>query len=333
MASNGIEAHELTREFKGGVLAVAGIDLHVAEGEIYGFLGPNGAGKSTTVHMLTTLLPPTSGRATVAGFDIVRQGPAVRRAIGAALQEAALDPILTGREHMRLQTALHAVPREQRRSRGDELLERVGLTAAADRKVRTYSGGMKRRLDLALALVHRPRLLFLDEPTTGLDPQSRSALWQEVARLAKEDGVTVFLTTQYLEEADVLCDRVGIIDRGKIVAEGTPNELKGTIGRSTVDVVPADHEQRDRVADVLMQFGELTQASPHGIAVLLAGDEYALADVIRALDAEGLHVEHLQLHAPSLDDVFLAKTGRTLEGAEKEQEAEQEQKQKAELVK
>src|SRR5215467_6358280 len=221
MASKGIEAEKLVREFKGGVVAVAGIDLEVAEGEIYGFLGPNGAGKSTTVHMLTTLLPPTSGTATVAGFDIVRQGPAVRKAIGAALQEAALDPMLTGREHMRLQTALHAVPRDERRGRGDALLERVGLTAAADRKVKTYSGGMKRRLDLALALVHRPRMLFLDEPTTGLDPQSRAALWDEVRRLA-DDGVTVFLTTQYLEEADVLADRLGIIDRGRIVAEGTP---------------------------------------------------------------------------------------------------------------
>jgi ABC-2 type transport system ATP-binding protein len=320
--AKGIAAAGLVREFKGGVLAVAGIDLHVAEGEIYGFLGPNGAGKSTTVHMLTTLLPPTAGRATVAGFDIVHEGPQVRKAIGAALQEAALDPILTGREHMRLQTALHALPREERQPRGDELLERVGLTAAADRKVRTYSGGMKRRLDLALALVHRPRILFLDEPTTGLDPQSRSALWQEVARLAKEDGVTVFLTTQYLEEADVLCDRVGIIDQGKIVAEGSPAALKASIGRPTVDVVPADHEQRDRVADVLRQFGELTQASPNGVAVLLAGDEFGLADVVRALDAEELHVDHLQLHAPSLDDVFLAKTGRTLEGAEQEQQTE-----------
>ena len=331
MAPKGIEARSLAREYKGGVVAVAGIDLHVDEGEIYGFLGPNGAGKSTTVHMLTTLLPPSSGTATVAGFDIVKQGPAVRKAIGAALQEAALDPILTGREHMRLQTALHAVPREERKPRGDELLERVGLTAAADRKVKTYSGGMKRRLDLALALVHRPRILFLDEPTTGLDPQSRSALWQEVARLAKEDGVTVFLTTQYLEEADVLCDRVGIIDRGQIVAEGTLTELKATIARSTVDVVPKDHEQRDRVADVLSQFGELTQASPHGVAVLLSDDDVGLAEVVRALDAEGLDVEQLQLHAPSLDDVFLAKTGRTLEGAEKEQEEEGEQK--AELVK
>ncbi len=320
MASGlGIEAEGLVREFKGGIRAVAGIDLTVAEGEIYGFLGPNGAGKSTTVHMLTTLLPPSAGRASVAGFDVVREGPKVRASIGAALQEAALDSLLTGREHMRLQTALHALPRELRKERAEELLERVGLTAAADRKVSTYSGGMKRRLDLGLALVHRPRILFLDEPTTGLDPQSRSALWQEVGRLAKEEGVTVFLTTQYLEEADVLADRVGIIDQGRIVAEGTPAALKAEIARPTVEVVPADPEQREAVARVLMQFGELTQASPHGVAVRLEGDEFGLADVVRALDAEELHVAHLQLDAPSLDDVFLAKTGRTLEGAGSEQ--------------
>src|SRR3954463_7821174 len=239
---HGIEAEGLVREFK-GVRAVDGIDLVVAPGEIYGFLGPNGAGKSTTVHMLTTLLPPTAGRATVAGYDVVKQGPLVRKAIGAALQEAALDPLLTGRDHMRLQTALHGLPRNERAARGDELLERVGLTGAADRKVGRYSGGMKRRLDLALALVHRPRILFLDEPTTGLDPQSRSALWSEVGRLAKEDGVTVFLTTQYLEEADVLADRVGIIDRGRIVAEGTPAALKAEVGESTIEAVPADAAQ------------------------------------------------------------------------------------------
>jgi ABC-2 type transport system ATP-binding protein len=219
MAANGIEVAGLVKEFKKGPRAVDGIDLIVAPGEIYGFLGPNGAGKSTTVHMLVTLLPPTAGTARVAGFDVVREGPQVRGAIGAALQEAALDPLLTARDHMRLQTTLHGLPRSERRPRGDELLGRVGLIDAADRKVKTYSGGMKRRLDLALALVHRPRILFLDEPTTGLDPQSRTALWEEVGRLAREEGVTVFLTTQYLEEADVLADRVGIIDHGHIVAE------------------------------------------------------------------------------------------------------------------
>jgi ABC-2 type transport system ATP-binding protein len=314
----GIEAQRLVREFK-DVRAVDGIDLAVSEGEIYGFLGPNGAGKSTTVHMLTTLLPPTDGSARVAGFDVVKDGPKVRAAIGAALQEAALDPLLTGREHLRLQMALHAVPRGERRARGDELLERVGLEAAADRKVRTYSGGMKRRLDLALALVHGPRILFLDEPTTGLDPQSRTALWAEVGRLAREDAVTVFLTTQYLEEADVLADRVGIIDHGRIVAEGTPNSLKAEIGHPTVEVVPADPEQRPELADILAQFGEPAQISPKSLAVRLTGDDFSLADVVRALDQVGLHVEHLQLHAPSLDDVFLAKTGRTLEGAGSEQ--------------
>src|SRR3954466_11368942 len=211
-ASAGIEVEGLVREFKNGPRAVDGIHLRVAPGEIYGFLGPNGAGKSTTVLMLTTLLPPTSGTARVAGHDIRREGARVRASIGAALQEAALDPLLTGRDHMRLQTTLQGGPKAERRARADELLERVGLIEAANRKVGGYSGGMKRRLDLALALVHRPRILFLDEPTTGLDIQSRTALWGEVSRLASDDGVTVFLTTQYLEEADVLADRVGIID-------------------------------------------------------------------------------------------------------------------------
>src|SRR5262245_58787120 len=240
MPERAIEVEGLVREFKGGIRAVDGIDLHVSSGEIYGFLGPNGAGKSTTVLVLTTLPPPTAGRALVGGFDVVREGPQVRSVIGAALQEAALDPMLTGAEHLRLQTALHGLPRDVRQARSRELLERVGLTEAADRKVGGYSGGMKRRLDLALALVHRPSILFLDEPTTGLDPQSRSALLQEVGRLAHEESVTVFLTTQYLEEADVLADRVGIIDHGKIVAEGTPEVLKAEIARPRLEAVPAE---------------------------------------------------------------------------------------------
>ncbi len=235
-----IEVDGLVREFRKGPRAVDGIDLAVSPGEIYGFLGPNGAGKSTTVLMLTTLLPPTSGRASVGGFDIVRQGSQVRASIGAALQEAALDSILTGREHLLLQATLQGVSKATRVRRAQELLERVGLTEAADRRVGGYSGGMKRRLDLALALVHGPRILFLDEPTTGLDLQSRTALWSEVSRLAHDEGMTVFLTTQYLEEADALADRVGIIDRGKIVAEDTPARLKAEIGSPTVEVVPAD---------------------------------------------------------------------------------------------
>ncbi|MFL5899410.1 MAG: ATP-binding cassette domain-containing protein [Solirubrobacterales bacterium] len=321
-AIGGIEVDGLVREFKNGPRAVDAIDLEVAPGEIYGFLGPNGAGKSTTVLMLTTLLPPTAGTARVAGFDVVREGPRVRGAIGAALQEAALDPLLTGREHMRLQTALHGLGKPERETRSNELLERVGLSDAADRKVGGYSGGMKRRLDLALALAHRPRILFLDEPTTGLDIQSRTALWDEVARLAGEDGVTVFLTTQYLEEADALANRVGIIDHGRIVAEGTPAELKAEIGRPTVEAVPHDAADRERMASTLGRFGETAASSPRAVAVRLRGGEAQLADVVRALDAENIAIEHLQLHAPSLDDVFLAKTGRSLEGAGEADEAE-----------
>jgi ABC-2 type transport system ATP-binding protein len=313
--TNSIEAENLVRVFKKGPRAVDGIDLRVEPGEIYGFLGPNGAGKSTTVLVLTTLLPPTSGTARVGGYDVVSEGPQVRRTIGAALQEAALDPFLTGRDHLRLQTAMHGISGQERIDRTRELLERVGLSEAADRKVAGYSGGMKRRLDLALALAHRPRILFLDEPTTGLDVQSRTALWEEVGRLAKEDGVTVFLTTQYLEEADVLADRVGIIDHGRIVAEGTPEELKGEIEASTVEAVAANPEEHDTVARVLEGFGVLTTGSPGSVAVQLASSDGNLAQIVRSLDSAGVHIAHLHVHEPTLDDVFLAKTGRHLEGA------------------
>src|SRR5512133_1285589 len=317
----GIVVEGLVRTFKGDIHAVDDIDLEVAAGEIYGFLGPNGAGKSTTVHMLTTLLPPTAGRATVAGFDVVGQGADVRRNIGAALQDTALDNFLTGREHMDLQAGLNGLAKADRTRRGDELLERVGLTEAADRKVGGYSGGMKRRLDLAMALVHGPSILFLDEPTTGLDPQSRSALWDEVERLARDDGVTVFLTTQYLEEADVLADRVGIIDRGLIVAEGTPDELKRDIGGDAVEAIPADPHDLERAAAVLSRFGEPAAHSPKGAGVRLSQGAEQLPDIVRALDEAGIALAHLKLHSPSLDDVFLAKTGRSLEGAGEESEA------------
>src|SRR5689334_7998096 len=310
---HGIEAIGLRRQFK-EIEAVAGIDLRVMPGEIYGFLGPNGAGKSTTVHMLTTLLPPSGGRATVAGFDVVKQGPQVRGAIGAALQEAALDPFLTGVEHLRLQASLHGIRGDERKRLIAQLLDRVGLTSAGNRKVRTYSGGMKRRLDLALALIHDPSILFLDEPTTGLDPQSRTALWDEVGRLARDEGVTVFLTTQYLEEADVLADRVGIIDHGHIVAEGTPAQLKAQIGKPTLEAVPTDEADSGRLADVFARFGDPCGAAHDGVAVRLRSGEVQLAELVRALDAEGLRFENLQLHQPTLDDVFLAKTGRSLEG-------------------
>jgi ABC-2 type transport system ATP-binding protein len=314
---NNIEAEGLVKEFD-GQRAVDGVSLVVDPGEIYGFLGPNGAGKSTTVHMLTTLLPPTSGTARVAGFDVTRQGARVRASIGVALQAAALDAHLNAWEHMDLQTALQGVPKGERERRGKELLERVGLIDAADRRVGGYSGGMKRRLDLALALVHRPRVLFLDEPTTGLDPQSRTALWEEVARLVQEEGMTVFLTTQYLEEADVLADRVGIIDNGEIVAEDTPAALKAEIGQPTMEAVPLESADSAAVGEVLARFGELASATNKGVAVRLRPGVDDLAEVIRALDAEGLRVSNVELHAPTLDDVFLAKTGRSLEGAAEE---------------
>jgi ABC-2 type transport system ATP-binding protein len=245
----------------------------------------------------------------------VKEGPAVRDVIGVALQDAALDLLLTGREHMRLQGGLHGLSSEAIERRGDSLLHRVGLTEAADRRVGGYSGGMKRRLDLALALLHEPSILFLDEPTTGLDVQSRAAVWEEVARLAREDGVTVFLTTQYLEEADSLADRVGIIDRGRIVAEGTPTELKAQIGRPSVEAVPVDAAQLERLEAVFARFGERLPAARGAAAVRLTDGTEELADVVRAIDDEGIKVVDLKLHAPSLDDVFLAKTGRLLEGA------------------
>ena len=314
-ASNGIEVEGLVREFKNGPRAVDGIELEVSPGEIYGFLGPNGAGKSTTVHMLTTLLPPTAGTASVAGYNIVRDGAAVRDVIGVALQDAALDQLLTGREHMKLQGGLHGLTSQEIADRGDALLERVGLAEAADRRVGGYSGGMKRRLDLALALIHSPQVLFLDEPTTGLDVQSRAALWDEVSGLARREGVTVFLTTQYLEEADSLADRVGIIHRGRIVAEGTPAALKAQVGRPTLEAVPAETGQMDRLGAVLARFGDPLPVSNGSAAVRLADGTEELADVVRRLDSEGIKVADLQLHAPSLDDVVLAKTGRSLEGA------------------
>ena len=243
----------------------------------------------------------------------------MRASIGAALQEAALDHLLTGRDHLRLQTMLQGLPRDVRATRTDELLERVGLAEAADRKVGGYSGGMKRRLDLALALVHWPRVLFLDEPTTGLDPQSRTALWDEVARLAREDGVTVFLTTQYLEEADVLADRVGIIDHGRIVAEGTPTALKAEIGRASVHAIAAQQQDEPRIAELLDRYGE--PLGDGDLAVRL-DPGIGLADVVRGLDAEGIELLDVELRAPTLDDVFLAKTGRTLEGAAENEDAE-----------
>ena len=291
-----------------------GVDLHVTEGEVFGFLGPNGAGKSTTVRMLTTLLSLTEGRAIVAGHDVSTEPHLVRREIGVALQEAAIDPIMTGRELLRLQSVLHGLKRKTAMARSAELLERVGLSAAADRRVGTYSGGMKRRLDLALSLVHEPEVLFLDEPTTGLDPTSRQALWEEVRRLNTEFGTTVMLTTQYLEEADQLANRIAIIDGGKIVREGEPGALKAAVGEPTLRL-DIDPERHDVARDVLAAFGEFRPAREGRVAIGLVGGAARMADVVRALDEASIEVLHMELDAPSLDDVFAEATGRRLEGA------------------
>jgi ABC-2 type transport system ATP-binding protein len=317
-----IEVEQLERLFEGGILAVAGIDLEVAEREIYAFLGPNGAGKTTTVRMLTTLLRPTGGSARVAGFDVVADAANVRRSIGVALQEAALDPLMTGRELMHLQATLHGLPRDEAKRRAHALLNRVGLIEAADRRVGTYSGGMRRRLDLASALVHDPKVLFLDEPTTGLDPISRMTIWEEVRKL-NDEGTTVFLTTQYLEEADQLADRVGIIDEGRMAAEGTPAALKAQIGRSHLEVTIAD-DAGERAEAILARFGEPMPSRDSVLMVSLARGASDVAPIVRALDDAGLCVESLNLVQPTLDDVFVAKTGRHLEGAGEQQEEEAE---------
>ncbi|MBA2566205.1 MAG: ATP-binding cassette domain-containing protein [Thermoleophilaceae bacterium] len=308
-----IETNALERSFD-ELRAVAGIDMAVAEGEIYAFLGPNGAGKTTTVRMLTTLLRPTAGTARVAGHDVVGDPGAVRRQIGVALQEAALDPLMTGAELVRLQATLHGIARAEGRWKAAALLERVGLSDASSRRIGTYSGGMRRRLDLAAALVHEPRVLFLDEPTTGLDPASRQAIWDEVRNL-NAGGTTVFLTTQYLEEADQLADRVGIIDEGLMRVEGTPGALKAQVGSPHLELSLADGGA-ERAEPVLARFGEVQPPRDGVVQVGLARGAAEIATVVLALDDAGLTVESLELVQPTLDDVFLAETGRHLEGAD-----------------
>ena len=308
-----IVAENLVRHF-GDVEAVNGINLQVNAGEIFGFLGPNGAGKSTVVRMLTTLLRPTSGKAFVAGFDVAKHPNEVRQRIGVALQDAAIDPLMTGVELLRLQAVLYAIPKSKMKSRADELLERFGLTAAADRRVGTYSGGMRRRLDLALSLIHQPTVLFLDEPTTGLDPMSRVSLWEEVRRLNNE-GTTVMLTTQYLEEADQLADRIAIIDKGVIVREGKPQELKAGVGFPTL-VINVSRDQHELAKSILMGFGDLRPTAEGTLGVGLRGGAEAVTDVVRKLDESSIRVQHLELNEPSLDDVFAEATGHRLEGAQ-----------------
>jgi ABC-2 type transport system ATP-binding protein len=292
------------------------VDIAVEPGEIYGFLGPNGAGKTTLVRVLTTLLKPTAGSAVVAGADVVRETEAVRFRIGVALQEASIDPGQTGRELLELQARLFAIPKVTAKARVAELIDLVDLGDAIDRRVGTYSGGMRRRLDLALALVHDPEILFLDEPTTGLDPVSRRQIWDEVRRLNRDHGLTVFLTTQYLEEADELADRVGIIANGRIVAEGTPAELKRTIGR---DVVVAEIEGDVVAARAALEaLGDVESVHTAGseLTAVVSDGPAAVAGIAVALnDAADVRVIQLSFRRPSLDDVFLEVTGARIAAA------------------
>ena len=315
-SSPAVEARGLVRVF-GEKRAVDGVDLDIPRGQIYGFLGPNGAGKSTTVRMLTTLLNPTSGTARVAGHDIAGDTENVRLRIGVALQESALDPKQTGREILDMQGRLYGLDRAARNERIAELERLVDIGDAMDAMVSTYSGGMKRRLDLAAALVHKPEVLFLDEPTTGLDPVSRASVWAEVRRLNEEMGMTIFLTTQYLEEADALAHRVGIIARGRIVADGTPAELKRSIG-SDVVIVSVAEGQGALAGDTLRGVKGLDHVEVKGDRVIVGVSDggAALSPVAVALSSAGVKVNELTLRTPTLDDVFLEMTGNRMEEGE-----------------
>ena len=324
MSEAAIEARSLARSFVEDVEAVRGIDLAVRRGEIFGFLGPNGAGKTTTVRMLCTLLPPTSGTALIDGLDVDREGHEVRTRIGVALQEIGLDPVQTGRELLELQCGLYGIEGDAATRRADELLGIVDLQDAADRRIKGYSGGMKRRLDLAAALVHQPSILFLDEPTTGLDPVSRRAIWEEVRRI-NAGGATVFLTTQYLEEADELCDRLAIIDDGRIVAEGEPERLKAEIGNDVVSIgLNGADPARTRAALEGLPGLERIVGGQGSMSLFVEDGAGSIVEIVRRLEAASISAGAISVARPSLDDVFLEATGRHLapeEGPGQEPEA------------
>jgi ABC-2 type transport system ATP-binding protein len=309
-----IETHGLRRTFRsrtGTVEAVAGVDLRVEAGEVFGFLGPNGAGKTTTLRMLSTLLPPTGGEATVAGCDLRREPKKVRERIGYVCQLGGTDPMVTGRMELEFQARLYGASATEARKRTREMLSALELEACADRTTGTYSGGQRRRLDVGLGLIHGPKLLFLDEPTTGLDPQGRARLWGEVRRL-RDSGVTVFLTTHYLEEADALCDRLAIIDHGRIVAEGTPAQLKREIAGDLITLgLAAD---RDRALELLLSQPFVRQGKPEGDGLRLYVDhgDAAMPTILRLLDGAGFQIQTIAMSRPSLDDVFLQQTGHSL---------------------
>jgi daunorubicin resistance ABC transporter ATP-binding subunit len=317
-----VVVEDLVKVYPGGTRAVDGIGFTVASGEFFGFLGPNGAGKSTTLKVLSTLIRKTSGRVIVAGHDVDRDPKAVRKSIGFAMQDVGLDDLSTGRNFLELQGVLFGLTRKQSKARASELLELVGLSDVAKRKVGTYSGGMRRRIDLVAALVHRPTLLFLDEPTTGLDPQSRVAIWEHLDKLSRE-GVTIFLTTQLMDEADRLCRRIAIIDHGRIVAAGSPQTLKEEVGGDVVHVrIAGDDPAVATTADGrIAQAEAIVRAQPYvmnvvaqppSLAITVKDGSAAAADLMRTLHEAGFQVATISVARPSLDDVFLKHTGRTI---------------------
>ena len=313
MSNREIVVEELEKEYPGDVVAVDGISLHVDAGQIYGFLGPNGAGKSTTVKILTTLALPTAGKATVGGYDVVTQAGEVRRIAGVALQDIGLDPLMKSLELLTMQGRLFGAGRHEAHTRAEELVNLVRLGDAVDRQVGTYSGGMKRRLDLAMALVHEPEILFLDEPTTGLDPASRRDVWREVRRLNEQLGMTIFLTTQYLEEADELADMISIIDQGKIVKTGSPAALKASLGKESLNLVFSERETAERAEAILRPLAENTQIDRVTVRVYMEDVARQIPSIVEKLHQAGIDPVSLTLTQPTLDDVFLQVTGSTLD--------------------
>jgi ABC-2 type transport system ATP-binding protein len=316
MNDHEIVVQDLVKSYPGKVTAVQGINFRVEAGSIFGFLGPNGAGKSTTIKILTTLALPTSGHATVGGFDVVNQATDVRRVTGVALQDIGIDPLMKPMELLILQGRLFGASKAEAIRRARELLDLLQLSDAMDRRVGTYSGGMRRRLDLAMSLVHEPKILFLDEPTTGLDPVSRRDVWQEVRRLNRELGITIFLTTQYLEEADELADQIGIIVGGKIVAEGSPAKLKAALGEESINLAFDTPELAEKGRAVLEPMGDRIQLDRDTVRLYLNKAAMVIPAVVNKLQAEKLSPISLTLTQPTLDDVFLQFTGQRLVVAE-----------------
>jgi ABC-2 type transport system ATP-binding protein len=314
-----IEVHNLQKTFKGNVQALKGVSFSIAKGEFFSFLGPNGAGKSTAIQILTTLISPTGGQALVSGFDVMTQAEKVRLEIGVALQETGIDPALTGRELLEIQARHFGLSVVAAKKRAVELLEKINLTEDADRRCGKYSGGMRRRLDLALSLVHRPNILFLDEPTTGLDPVNRIAIWEEIRDLNRQLGTTIFLTTQYLEEADQLAERVSIIDKGQIVISGTPKELKRHIGMDVIELHFADRAVAEKAVQLLNPLVKQSTHADQVVKLFVEDGAHRLPELVRQLDSASLHIASLNLSPPTLDDVFIQVTGRG-DGVKKEAE-------------